>query len=385
MKHLLLLLVVCLIVSAAVGDGLLAQITSGNGYLGYSINQYGRVRVDLYPYTSRQVDRFTAIAAVDTDLVFDYTDNSENVSGPTAVTVPGVDDAIELMTDGSWADPLGQSAIFVKLRVGYLLMTWTDMPYLVVRLRFYNDSSAAMTYYLWAITLPRVSGLYGGETIVWDATTETAYYYRTGETPHWGFRLLRRPTYSVKMLDWDVYSPDPDNDVSTDSIRYQMTAGTGFDATLTAGANGSIFNVNRGRVTIASGDSTDIEYVIAYGGSPAEVIAACDSGQTRYEKFLTSVPTRQGEAVPSRMTLHQNYPNPFNPETEIRFDVVREASVTLRIYNLVGQEVSTLVREQLSPGSYSVRFSGIGLPSGTYYYRLEAGEFRSTKTMILLK
>lgn len=384
MKHLLLLLVVCLI-AAAVGDGLLAQVTSGNGYLGYNINLYGRIRVDLYPYTNRQVDKVTAMAGVSKDLVFDYMDNSENVSGPAAVTVEGVDDAIELMTDGSYTEAGGPPAQFPRLRVGYLLMAWTDMPYIIVRMRFYNDSSAATAYYLGAYTLPRVSGLYGGETVVWDAPTETAYFYRTGETPHWGLRLLRRPTYSVQMLDWNVYSTDPNNEVSNDSIRYELVATEGFDNTITAGPDGSVFNVNRGQVTIASGDSTDIEYVIAYGGSPAEVIAACDSGETRYEKFLTSVPTREGDGVPSRMTLHQNYPNPFNPETEIRFEVVREAPVALRVYNLMGQEVSTLVRQQLSPGVYSVRFSGTGLPSGVYYYRLETGEFTSTKAMMLLK
>jgi hypothetical protein len=99
--------------------------------------------------------------------------------------------------------------------------------------------------------------------------------------------------------------------------------------------------------------------------------------------------------VPQDFVLYQNYPNPFNPSTKIRFDVgpplspllAKEGTgvVSLKIYDLLGHEISTLVNEQLPPGTYEVEFSGTNYPSGVYFYRLTAGDFSITKSMILLK
>jgi len=375
-----ILLAVLLLLSFTVSDILLAQVTSGNGYLGYNVATWGRIRVDLFPYTNRQIDRFSAIAAVDTNFVFDAYENGQNVSGPAAVTLEGVDDAIELLTDGS--NPPAQ---FPKLRVGHLLMTWTDVPFLIVRFRFYNDSSAALTHYLGATTIPRVSGIYGTETAKFDSATQTAYFYRAGETPHWGVRLLRHPTYSVKMLGWNVYSSDPTSDASNDSIRYEMTASVGFDTSLTADFDGLIFNVNRGPVTIASGDSADIEYVVAYGGSPEEVISACDSGQARYEKLVTSIPIPPGSSVPSQIVLHQNYPNPFNPSTTIEYTLPHAGYLTLRVCNVLGEEVAMLVDGEHAAGTFKATWDASDLPTGVYFYRLTAGEYIQTKRMVLMR
>ena len=85
--------------------------------------------------------------------------------------------------------------------------------------------------------------------------------------------------------------------------------------------------------------------------------------------------------------LHQNYPNPFNPETNISFDLPKASPVTLKIFNLIGQEVATIVHGQLSAGTHTYRVSGekYGLTSGVYFYGLSAGDFMQTRKMILLK
>jgi hypothetical protein len=99
--------------------------------------------------------------------------------------------------------------------------------------------------------------------------------------------------------------------------------------------------------------------------------------------------------IPSAYSLGQNYPNPFNPETKIRFSLpvdrnagsVRQASllVTLKVYDLMGREVQTLVNEQLAPGTYEATFDGNNLSSGTYFYKLTSGGFMQTKRLTLLK
>jgi DNA-binding beta-propeller fold protein YncE len=94
---------------------------------------------------------------------------------------------------------------------------------------------------------------------------------------------------------------------------------------------------------------------------------------------------RLDDAIPTGYRLSQNYPNPFNPTTEIRFEVAKAGFVTLKVYDMLGREVQTLVNENLQAGSYKATFKGHYLPSGTYIYTLTANDVRLTKKMVLAK
>ena len=94
--------------------------------------------------------------------------------------------------------------------------------------------------------------------------------------------------------------------------------------------------------------------------------------------------------IASEFKLEQNYPNPFNPSTKIKFEIPGQARndnvlVTLKVYDILGNEIATLVNEEKQPGGYEVEFDGRGLPSGIYFYQLKAGSLIQTKKMILLK
>lgn len=89
--------------------------------------------------------------------------------------------------------------------------------------------------------------------------------------------------------------------------------------------------------------------------------------------------------TPLNFELTQNYPNPFNPSTTIEYTVAEAASVNLTVFNMLGEQVTTLVNELVQPGKYSVRFDASSLASGTYIYRITAGSFVQTKKMILTK
>lgn len=92
-----------------------------------------------------------------------------------------------------------------------------------------------------------------------------------------------------------------------------------------------------------------------------------------------------GNEIPRKFELKQNYPNPFNPVTNIEFSIAKTNKVNLIVYNSIGQVVSTLVNQELKPGIYKYDFNATGLPSGSYYYRLTAGDFVQTNKMILVK
>lgn len=91
------------------------------------------------------------------------------------------------------------------------------------------------------------------------------------------------------------------------------------------------------------------------------------------------------ESIPKSFALRQNYPNPFNPNTTIEFDLQTSEHVTLSVYNMLGQKVVTLIDQRLTAGSYKAEFDANRLPSGVFYYTLEAGSLRATKKMVLLK
>jgi hypothetical protein len=88
---------------------------------------------------------------------------------------------------------------------------------------------------------------------------------------------------------------------------------------------------------------------------------------------------------PNKFQLHQNYPNPFNPTTTINYTIPNSSLVKLKVYDILGREVETLVNERKSPGNYSVEFNASRLASGIYFYRMQAGDFVATKKLILMK
>ncbi len=89
--------------------------------------------------------------------------------------------------------------------------------------------------------------------------------------------------------------------------------------------------------------------------------------------------------IPLEYVLFQNYPNPFNPSTTIKYSIPKQANVMLKIYDLLGEEIETLVNEEKSAGNYEVQFDGSGFSSGVYFYQMLSGEFTDTKKFVLLK
>jgi hypothetical protein len=91
------------------------------------------------------------------------------------------------------------------------------------------------------------------------------------------------------------------------------------------------------------------------------------------------------KTIPKNYRLRQNYPNPFNPSTTIEFSLPKSENVELKVYNILGKEVSTLVSKKLNQGNHTYQFDSNNLASGIYYYQLVAGQYREVKKMILLR
>ena len=94
--------------------------------------------------------------------------------------------------------------------------------------------------------------------------------------------------------------------------------------------------------------------------------------------------------TPLQFALHQNYPNPFNPETMIRFDVADKTDLSISVYNILGEKITTLLKGSLEAGTYHVQWNGVSdqgktLPSGMYFYELNSPLFHSVKKLVLVK
>jgi hypothetical protein len=147
-------------------------------------------------------------------------------------------------------------------------------------------------------------------------------------------------------------------------------------------------NLGDTTVTILNNaQSQDFQFDII--GNPKTIVF--DSGNW----ILNDINGRPGTEIlpiPSEYKLDQNFPNPFNPSTTIKYQIPENSFVTLNVYDVLGNLITTLVNNELPAGSYEVEYNSVGLSSGIYFYRLQvypanggAGSFVETKKMVLLK
>ena len=201
-----------------------------------------------------------------------------------------------------------------------------------------------------------------------------------------GFTLERLFT-SVTWGGIDEYDPNTGNFIQTIST-------TGY-AGLAGGGNRDAdwLSENPVQVTIPAGDSVNISLVIISpvdsGHYSADIILESNDPDSPIAKLQVVLDVITGideeNFLPTAYSLHNNFPNPFNPATTISYDLPRQSIVSLKVYNIVGEEIATLVNPEQTAGRYQIDWNASELASGVYFYRIQAAEFVDVKKMILLK
>jgi hypothetical protein len=230
-------------------------------------------------------------------------------------------------------------------------------------------------------TLPDYTELYAGD-ITGQTLTPGLYKWGTG----------------VLVSEAGVTISGTENDVWIFQIAENLTLANGAIVTLSDGAQASnIFWQVAGQVTL--GTTAAMKGIILCqtliemqtgatlnGRALAQSAVTLDANTVTNSATPTSV---ENDVVPQAFSLDQNYPNPFNPSTIIRYSLEKASNVSLKVYNLLGSEIATLVNIRQEAGSYEIPFNTKDLvhklSSGVYFYRLEAGSFISTKKFVLLK
>lgn len=126
----------------------------------------------------------------------------------------------------------------------------------------------------------------------------------------------------------------------------------------------------------------------AYGVGMVKNERTIPSNDAHIDELMSYVITgveENNNSIPPRYLLSQNYPNPFNPSTKIQYSISSQQNVTLKVYDVLGKEVATLVNDEKPAGTYEVFFNGSNLSSGVYFYKLQSGSFVETRKLTLLK
>jgi len=145
-----------------------------------------------------------------------------------------------------------------------------------------------------------------------------------------------------------------------------------------------------GNILIGNGATSSVKMFDSSGNYIKDLIPSGSGGLVTPNavvlREVTTLPVQDDENLPfNTFELNQNYPNPFNPSTSIQYTVGNRQFVTLKVYNALGKEIITLVNKEVSTGNHEVEFDATNLPSGVYFYQLQARSFIETRKMILLK
>ncbi len=209
--------------------------------------------------------------------------------------------------------------------------------------------------------------------LVWDvAVTSNDYIYAA--TYGDGLHYMKDGAWTkANFVAYYIYSVDVDIDDNIYACSYStgiFLSSTYGDSWIPVGLSGAGLNT----LLIDNSHSESINYVYA---------AAADGNLYRADASITSVNAENG--MPIEFSLFQNYPNPFNPTTTIKFSIPEDETITLKIFNILGQEVSTLLNKNMKSGLHEVEFDASSLSSGIYFYSLTAGKYAETKKLLLLK
>jgi hypothetical protein len=144
--------------------------------------------------------------------------------------------------------------------------------------------------------------------------------------------------------------------------------------------------IGDGPYNLSNGDSVVVGFGVVAGNNLADLQANTENAQSKWENFIvSSVEDFALDIIPAEFSLAQNYPNPFNPSTTISYHIPELSFVTLKVYDVLGNEIATLVNGEKPAGSYELKFDATNLPSGIFFYKLHTDSFVEAKKMVLMK
>jgi len=197
-------------------------------------------------------------------------------------------------------------------------------------------------------------------------------------------------TILQKTEVYEIFEIVPSTVNSTDKALYQIIEDNIIVDSIYIDQNdGSGFWVSLGEYFLTANVEVKVK-VMDTGESSVGAVLRADAVKFSLIEEVTGIESSTAESIPSKYQLHQNYPNPFNPETVIAYQIPKAEHVKIEVFNLLGERIKTLINLFLPAGNHSItwdgkNYNGSRVASGTYFYRIKAGNFIQTKKMIYLR
>ncbi len=215
--------------------------------------------------------------------------------------------------------------------------------------------------------------------------------FSSGLTPFFYFRQDSTRIFQYSTQDSTEFLRYDFSRNAGDTISIVHSGGLVYPIVLTVDQNVPVFNQQRRIITFHSSNGLISDQVVDSIGifdfvnnieSDYRLTGAIVGGKS----YGTILDVKKGVvSMPNSFSLYQNYPNPFNPTTTISFALPSQSVVSLKVFDMLGREVSTIVSGELQAGTYTRQWNASAFASGVYFYRLQAGTFNETKKLLLLK
>ncbi|HRI45627.1 MAG TPA: T9SS type A sorting domain-containing protein [Ignavibacteriaceae bacterium] len=366
MKKFLLLLSILLVGFIDVHS----QASFNTGALEVAVNSYGRVRL-FTPDSVRHLQRASILVGTSATTVFDY-QNDADTEDPTELVASPVLSDFEIY--GSYNNQYSSLPpdVLVKLNV----YGWTNSNYVILKYNIKSNESNPINAIIGLDIIPELNQTYGHDSIVYNSEAD-AVMFRRGTATQMGFKLLSAQLTSLVSFEWfSGYTTDDNYWTWLNNGYIQSVYGSNTD-------DGPVTVPAQDAVVIQPGESVDVFYAFSLGQDESAMLAGIAGAVQKYQALFTSI----GEDNLNQLNydLSQNYPNPFNPSTKINFSIKQRGNVAIKVYDVLGNHVSTLINEERTAGNHSIEFNATNLVSGIYFYTISADGFSQTKKMILIK
>lgn len=348
---------------------LFAQVIFSTGQIDVNVNSYGRIRLLTTADQVRHLQRASVLVGTGPNAVWDYQNDADVEVPTTLVSNPQLSN---FEITGTYNN--AYSGANPDVLVGYNIYGWTGGRYMILKLTIRNRMTTAINAKIGLDIIPELNQTYGNDTVTYLPASGIIRFHR-GTDRNMGVKLLSHALHSLYSFEW--YSG-----YTQDSSYWTWLNYGSIQQVYPGGVEGPVTIPSQAFVNINSNASVVVYYAFAIGANQAEMVAAINEAQVKYNTVLS---VDKLSDLPVGYSLEQNYPNPFNPNTKIQFSINDTQPITLKVFDILGNEVATLVNQELTAGSYQYDFDASNLSSGVYYYKLQAGNFTETKKMILMR
>jgi len=351
--------------------------------IGFLYNNSGNLLFEgglMYGNSSTKV--LSAVRSADTD----FQSNSFTMQNPFVISSPG--NKADEQGFGIFNDSNSPASLGVQTQINtYQFSEAPNDNFVIIHYKFTNNSQTVINnfyaglFFDWDID----ESDYNDNSTAFNSQDNYAYVYNTNGIPietKIGLSVLS----SNNINFYGIHNNGDDGGIGvyngfSDSEKW-TTLTNGLVKT-SAGPYDISCVIADGPYNIDAGQTIDVAFSIAAADNPELLTNAINQSRTKFNEIITNVETEID--LPLSFSLSQNFPNPFNPTTSIKYSLPEQQFVSLKIFDILGREVATLVNENKPAGNYEVNFDASNLSSGVYFYQLRAGSFTETKKLILMK